>query len=481
MIFQSQAQPIKKDFFVKKISTNKDDDQLLNNYSSDHELAEDNDQSQQQSIYQKSKSSSPAIRRKESLTINQMQKSSSMPRRSSTVATDDKLQMNAINGNKQLGPTGIKCKYCQFHTDTFSKLEKHENTYHLEKRFRCPFCEIKFENLVWLQRHLLHMHQNNEKAKQILETIDLISTRRKRVKTSHNSSNNNNNNNSSQNNSSAIDNQQPSAMVEFDENGMPIIEKDSTKCTICSYETKWFSELQKHMRVHTNEKPFSCQLCSFRTKWKGDLNRHINKYHAKAVSELKDQSKPSLSNGNHNGKQSNKRSLDEDDEEEDEEEDEEDDQMANNYSEYQNGQADEFEENSDEEMTMNNDNLDFQNDERDEESQDPVSATDNGQQQPKATVNNHLEILPAQNQQQRSNTSGLSWRSLNDNMVKVYKCSHCDFICSTASRFHVHFVQHLNTKPFMCSACETVSFSIIYFKKLFINLIFSFPFFFFNL
>lgn len=35
--------------------------------------------------------------------------------------------------------------------------------------------------------------------------------------------------------------------------------------------------------------------------------------------------------------------------------------------------------------------------------------------------------------------------------VKMYRCSYCQFTCNTASRFHVHFVQHLNTKPFMCS------------------------------
>lgn len=37
--------------------------------------------------------------------------------------------------------------------------------------------------------------------------------------------------------------------------------------------------------------------------------------------------------------------------------------------------------------------------------------------------------------------------------AKMYKCTYCDFMCSTASRFHVHYVQHLNTKPFQCSIC----------------------------
>ncbi|XP_050530086.1 uncharacterized protein LOC126899338 isoform X2 [Daktulosphaira vitifoliae] len=35
----------------------------------------------------------------------------------------------------------------------------------------------------------------------------------------------------------------------------------------------------------------------------------------------------------------------------------------------------------------------------------------------------------------------------------VFKCPHCTFWASTASRFHVHIVGHLNKKPFECSFC----------------------------
>uniref|UniRef100_A0A069DY79 Putative zn finger n=1 Tax=Panstrongylus megistus TaxID=65343 RepID=A0A069DY79_9HEMI len=36
---------------------------------------------------------------------------------------------------------------------------------------------------------------------------------------------------------------------------------------------------------------------------------------------------------------------------------------------------------------------------------------------------------------------------------KVFKCPHCSFWASTASRFHVHIVGHLNKRPFQCSLC----------------------------
>lgn len=36
---------------------------------------------------------------------------------------------------------------------------------------------------------------------------------------------------------------------------------------------------------------------------------------------------------------------------------------------------------------------------------------------------------------------------------QVFKCPNCSFWASTASRFHVHIVGHLNKKPFECSLC----------------------------
>jgi hypothetical protein len=75
-----------------------------------------------------------------------------------------------------------KCKYCNFQTDTFAKLQKHEAAYHPEKKFKCPLCEIKFENLVWLQRHLTHMHQEDTEANNIVTILEQLNPKRKRNK-----------------------------------------------------------------------------------------------------------------------------------------------------------------------------------------------------------------------------------------------------------------------------------------------------------
>lgn len=43
---------------------------------------------------------------------------------------------------------------------------------------------------------------------------------------------------------------------------------------------------------------------------------------------------------------------------------------------------------------------------------------------------------------------------MQSSLKKVFKCPHCSFWASTASRFHVHIVGHLNKKPFECSLCS---------------------------
>ncbi|XP_011633205.1 zinc finger protein 91-like [Pogonomyrmex barbatus] len=53
------------------------------------------------------------------------------------------------------------------------------------------------------------------------------------------------------------------------------------------------------------------------------------------------------------------------------------------------------------------------------------------------------------------NSSGSSFEggSTHPSGRRVFKCPHCPFWASTASRFHVHIVGHLNRKPFECSMC----------------------------
>ncbi|XP_043506785.1 zinc finger protein 91-like isoform X1 [Frieseomelitta varia] len=54
---------------------------------------------------------------------------------------------------------------------------------------------------------------------------------------------------------------------------------------------------------------------------------------------------------------------------------------------------------------------------------------------------------------QNSSGSSVEGSSTHPSGRRVFKCPHCPFWASTASRFHVHIVGHLNRKPFECSLC----------------------------
>lgn len=62
---------------------------------------------------------------------------------------------------------------------------------------------------------------------------------------------------------------------------------------------------------------------------------------------------------------------------------------------------------------------------------------------PSIIVNGHLPILLL-----------MSTKNHRKSCPQVFKCPHCSFWASTASRFHVHIVGHLNKRPFQCSLCH---------------------------
>lgn len=46
-------------------------------------------------------------------------------------------------------------------------------------------------------------------------------------------------------------------------------------CPHCTYQAYQKSDLRKHIRVHTGEKPFACQFCPVRFADSSNLRRHI--------------------------------------------------------------------------------------------------------------------------------------------------------------------------------------------------------------
>lgn len=65
------------------------------------------------------------------------------------------------------------------------------------------------------------------------------------------------------------------------------IETTGYQCPHCEYFAKWPTELQKHIMVHSKERPHQCIICGLTYKWKWDLGRHFDKSHLPAVNPYK--------------------------------------------------------------------------------------------------------------------------------------------------------------------------------------------------
>ncbi|EUB60760.1 HIV1 enhancer-binding protein 2 [Echinococcus granulosus] len=65
------------------------------------------------------------------------------------------------------------------------------------------------------------------------------------------------------------------------------VERTGYPCPHCDYFAKWPTELQKHIMVHSKERPHQCVICGLTYKWKWDLGRHFDKSHHHAVNPYK--------------------------------------------------------------------------------------------------------------------------------------------------------------------------------------------------
>lgn len=270
-----------------------------------------------------------------------------------------------------------------------------ENT----KKHCCPICDAHFPQLSWVGQHLKEEHSESIEANNIAAVVDMLTPKTKR-----------------NNSESSID------KYHNQSNPYPRIqEREKSRleptCNICGYKTRWTSELIKHQRVHSGEKPFECNICNYKCRWKGDLTRHFQKFHKQGI----------IKDGLLNPDKAKLAQI-------------EDISVPH--------QLTSLESPSDSVSLDQDIPLDLSVTNKNEKVDDFLAKS------------NYLKI----NHSLISTKETLSIKrkfdcnspvisSPSKVIVKKYQCTYCGFMTKTASRFHVHIVQHFNKRPFVCSIC----------------------------
>ena len=214
----------------------------------------------------------------------------------------------------------------------------------------------------------------------------------------------------------------------------------------CSYEAKTLSDLIIHQKMCNHEKALllamgststRCQYCRIRCKSSQELALHLRKCpEAQAVIECLDSS--SETNGMEDKGMEDYMS---------------DEAVIDNPNERHPMENRVFIWNKTKKEPL--DSIEGASDRNDDSDDNNlvVNEDDDSPETPTLTDSEYLGVESAPGYGEITKKIDPSDEVANTAMKKVFKCPHCSFWASTASRFHVHIVGHLNKKPFECSLC----------------------------
>lgn len=210
-----------------------------------------------------------------------------------------------------------ECKLCGYRARWPSEMTQHMKNHSDEKPYQCPQCSYRSKWKWDVVKHLKRCGGNKEQGES--------SQKRKRTfpkafpEMSSSDSNNDGTSSSKTSSSDSSQNQreviskgpsnvtlQPNDKPKkrcFEEGSSPQGDRTDFEamsnsvsnassdhhsnlhpCDQCYFVGHSPAELKRHLRVHSDEKPYSCNTCSYSSKWKCDLKKHLRTYnHLPAV------------------------------------------------------------------------------------------------------------------------------------------------------------------------------------------------------
>ena len=149
------------------------------------------------------------------------------------------------------GDKPFKCSICQKSFNRLSNMKRHVALRDDVKLLECEFCGKRFSESLTLKRHSI-THSNKKQSVVIKCEICGRNFRDETVKEKH-----------------------IKRYLEEIRQGKKKSCLNGFSCELCDYSGMHLSDLHRHVRIHTGEKPFQCEICGMCFTCPSNKNRHL--------------------------------------------------------------------------------------------------------------------------------------------------------------------------------------------------------------
>ena len=134
----------------------------------------------------------------------------------------------------------LNCPHCRYIAKWPSDLQRHIAVHSMERRFKCTYCPKSYKYIGDMNVHIRKDHGQEPGTVKVEKIATFLSKKM----------------------SPAL-----------------------YKCPCCSYSSTYKSEVDRHTKLHGDEKTFQCKNCEYQSYWRGDMRRHMYKHHPELMKD----------------------------------------------------------------------------------------------------------------------------------------------------------------------------------------------------